>query len=107
MNTQAERFEKHQTYFLFGYYDRKFRFPYIKTLVYLGKNLESKSQTDYWYFQSAESFEEDVTPKWDNAEQSGILVVGAEGLEGIIDARGLIDELSKPGRVKSETLSAG
>jgi hypothetical protein len=94
-----ERFQKGQCYFLLGYYDRQFRFPYIQTFVYIGKNLESAGRTqleDRWYFQSPQFFlERGATPLQDFSEDSGIMTATQEALDGFVDSQGLISELTE------------
>ena len=92
-----KHFKKGKCYFLLGYYDRKFQFPYIQTFVYLGKNLEGDGRevmVDRWYFQEPQAFFQggDVELK-DYSEDSGIMTVTDEGIEGFVDWKGLAGEL--------------
>jgi hypothetical protein len=94
-----KRFEKGQCYFLLGYYDQKFRFPYIQTFVYIGKNLETagrEATEDRWYFQEPQSFlKRGDAPLDDYSEGSGVMTVTQEALDGFVDWRGLADELEE------------
>ncbi len=98
----VERFNQGQSYFLLGYYDRKFRFPYIQTFVYLGKNIaesRSNSQEDVWYFQDPKYFLEQGSGVQSNvSEAKGIVLATKETLEAYIDLSGLIGSLSSSPR---------
>ncbi len=94
-----ERFKEGRCYFLLGYYDREFRFPYIQTFVYIGKNLESAGRTqaeDRWYFQNPQLFmERGAASLQDFSEDSGIMTATHEALEGFVDWQELIRELTE------------
>ncbi len=95
----SERFNSNQCYFLLGYYDRDFRFPYIQTFVYLGKNLEAVGQEgveDRWYFQDPLSFlKRGGAPLSDYSEDSGIMTATREALDGFVDRQELTRELQE------------
>lgn len=94
-----ERFRIGRCYFLLGYYDREFRFPYIQSFVYVGKNLESvgcNPKEDRWYFQDPQLFiERGATSLQDFSEDSGIMTATQDALDGFVDAHELARELTR------------
>jgi hypothetical protein len=92
-----DRFEVGHCYFLVGYYDPRFRFPYIQTFIYIGKNLDNpqRKTEDLWFFQEPQSFiERGPTLPRDGVESPEITVVRKDGLEGFADWSGLVKELT-------------
>lgn len=91
------RFENGQCYFLLGYYDQRFRFPYIQTFVFIGKNLDDpkRKSEDLWFFQEPRSFtEQGASVPRDGTDNPEIMIVKKDGLEGFVDWSGLIENLT-------------
>ena len=47
-----------QCYFLILYHDKDLRIPDIRTMIFIGKNIDQdeKSKKDLWFFQDPESY---------------------------------------------------
>jgi len=94
---ENRRFEKGRCYFLVGYLDREFKFPFVDTYVFLGmRNGERSART--WMFQDVHSFfkfgeQRDA----DEANEIDVLALDENGLETILDAQGLAAEFERLG----------
>lgn len=53
---QKHDFEVGKIHFMVSYCDKEKLFPYIDSLVFVGKNLETEVTRETWYFQNTESF---------------------------------------------------
>jgi hypothetical protein len=90
-------FEIGHCYFLLGHYDRRFRFPYIQTFVFIGKNLDNpqRKSEELWFFQEPQSYiERGASVPRDGIDSPEITMVKKDGLEGFVDWSGLIDNLT-------------
>ena len=84
-----------QCYFLVGYHDRNFKLLFIDTYIFIGHGDDGGSSSDYWYFQSAQSFAErgQMNPH-DEADEGHIILMRKDNLDGITDWSGLMAELT-------------
>jgi hypothetical protein len=54
----VKKFEVGEPYFLVHYADKKYKYPDITTLVFIGMNLEDDGEQDKWFFQDPHSYVE-------------------------------------------------
>ena len=93
----SRKFERGRCYFLVGYLDREFRFPFVDTYVFLGmRNGGSGSGT--WMFQDVHSYFKFGEQGAVNEEKEiDVLALDEDGLETMLDAQGLAAEFERLG----------
>ncbi len=94
--TNATDLKIGQCYFFVGFYDRQLRYPHIRTMFHLGRNIfDEKSTSDKWYFQEAETYLSKRIPRTESeAEDLGVLAIGIDGLPLIETLDSLIEKLN-------------
>jgi hypothetical protein len=85
-----------QTYFLLGYHDRAFRFPFVKTFIYLGRDICGKGSEPCWCFQDATSFVHmGSAVHRTNGMEDALLLATEDCLSNFVSWSGLVGELSE------------
>lgn len=87
-----------QYYFLLLFYPSKNEIPWIKTFIYVGKNLESKGnkKKDEWFFQDPRSYlQHGSFVQLSKKIKREIFVAETDTLFQMYDISGLTERLSK------------
>jgi hypothetical protein len=93
-------FEEGRCYFLVGYLDRHFKYPFVETYVFLGPRSDATGDdTDVlWIFQDVHSFfKYGEHRSSDDSRDIEVLSLDSEGLDTILDADALSGEFRRLG----------
>ncbi len=84
-----------QCYFIVGFYDCGFKYPHIRTMFYIGKDVFKKNAgKNKWYFQDCELYLKQGTPKKElEAEDLGVLALDESALPLVETLDSLIETL--------------
>ncbi len=85
-----------QCYFMKSFYDQNLKIPKIRTVIYIGKNIFEKRETDEWYFQDAGSFMDHGNfLNMSKGKERDIFVLDKDALSLVYDLEGLISDLTE------------
>lgn len=94
----ADELKKGQFYFLLLFYPSKIEIPYIKTYMYIGKNLynDRESSGHEWYFQDPRSYlEHGSFLQFSEEIEHEKFLANKDVLFQMYDLKGLVERLSK------------
>ncbi len=96
------KFNEGDVYFAITYVDSELLFPIIRSLVFIGTNIEGSEEKDQWYFQDVRSYCDSgavtFTENTDANEQVEVHRFDRSGLSVLFDFEGLKSDMQ--GKVK-------